>query len=223
MTPTVPNQSARLATLLASMVFGTVAACIGLNAIIRSHQSQTSLKKLVSAPMTLKIDVSQITNVGIVATVGSILVGGLSCIFFNITLFPFLRKWANKTLRLQVITLSFSGLWVLACMIPYMVYFMNDHADVRAFVGETELPQSLVAQTAAKSGHSTEYQTMWYLRLLAIFPWFSIVSAFLSAFVAWRSTAAVNALPADGVTAKPTKHANSSKGSVVETEKVESA
>ncbi|TEB30795.1 hypothetical protein FA13DRAFT_1733225 [Coprinellus micaceus] len=225
MAPSVPNQSARLATLLVSMAFGTVAACIGLNALIRSNQSQTNLKKLVTAPMTLDIDVSQITNVGIVATVGNILIGGLSSLYFNLTLFPFTRKWANKTLRLQVISLTFSAVWVFACMVPFMIYFMNDHANVRAFLGTTELPASLVEATAARSGHSTEYQTMWYLRLLAIFPWLSLVSALISAFVAWKSTAAVNALPAEGVAIneKPAAHDNSSKESVVQNEKVESA
>ncbi|KAJ3540599.1 hypothetical protein NMY22_g4224 [Coprinellus aureogranulatus] len=102
---------------------------------------------------------------------------------------------------------------------------MNDHANVRAFIGQTELPQSLVEQTAASKGRSTEYQTMWYLRLLAIFPWFAIVSALIAAFVAWRATSAVNAVPPPVASEKPARSVdNSSKESVhaIRNEKVES-
>ncbi|KAJ3549108.1 hypothetical protein NMY22_g997 [Coprinellus aureogranulatus] len=199
--------------------------CVWHGRRLYCNQSQSDLRKDVGATITLDIDVSQITNVGIVATVGNLLIALFSFAFFVLTLLPFLRRWANKTLRLQVILLTLSAVWVFACMVPYMIYFMNDHANVRAFIGQTELPQSLVEQTAASKGRSTEYQTMWYLRLLAIFPWFAIVSALVAAFVAWRATSAVNAVPPPVASEKPARSVdNSSKESVhaIRNEKVES-
>lgn len=59
------------------------------------------------------------------------------------------------------------------------------------------------------------------VRLLAIFPWFSIVSALIAAFVAWRAASAVNAIPPNTVAERPA--ATASKESLARNEKVESA
>lgn len=116
----------------------------------------------------LNVCATAITNVGIVATVGNILMGGFGFIFFSLTFLPVTRHIANRTAKLQAYLLSFSSVWVLACMIPYMVFFMNDSANVKAFIGQIQLPAAMVAATAAKSGHSTEYQTMWYCEFFLI-------------------------------------------------------
>lgn len=166
--------------------------------------------------MVIDIDVSAITNVGIVATVGNILMGGFGFIFFSLTFLPATRHIANRTAKLQAYLLSFSSVWVLACMIPYMVFFMNDSANVKAFIGQIQLPAAMVAATAAKSGHSTEYQTMWYLRLLAIFPWLSIASGLIAVVVLFKAAAAIAKLPSGGVVGTDAN----SKESVSQEEKV---
>lgn len=222
----VPHKKARLAVLLAASVFGCVAACIGLNALIRSNQAQTRLKRLVTAPMVLDINVSAITNVGIVATVANILTAGVAFLALCSTIFPATQALANKTLRPTAAILAFTSLWVLACMIPYMVYFARDSAGLRAFIGQNELPQSLVQQTAARSGHSTRYRTMWYLRLLAIFPWFSIVAGAAASFVLFRAASAVDSTPTSAVAArapetKEVDRESDTKESVTHNEKVE--
>ncbi|KAJ2933891.1 hypothetical protein H1R20_g3200, partial [Candolleomyces eurysporus] len=222
----VPHKNARLAALLAASVFGCVAACIGLNALIRSNQAQSRLKKLVTAPMVLEIDVSWITNVGIVTTVGNILTAGVAFLALSATILPQTQALANKTLRPTAAILAFTSLWVLVCMIPYMVYFARDSAGLRAFVGQNELPSSLVQQTAARSGHSTRFRTMWYLRLLAIFPWFSIVAGAVASFVLFRAASAVDSTSKSAVAApapetKEVDKESYTKESVTHNEKAE--
>ncbi|KAJ2916161.1 hypothetical protein MD484_g4234, partial [Candolleomyces efflorescens] len=222
----VPHKNARLAVLLAASVFACVAACIGLNALIRSNQSQTRLKKLAPAPTVLEIDVSAITNVGIVGTVGNILLSGTAFLALSATILPVTQGLANKTLRPTAAILAFTSLWVLVCMIPYIVFFARDSAGLRAFIGSTELPQSVVQQTAARSGHSTRYRTMWYLKLLAIFPWFSIVAGAIASFVLFRAASAVDAASTSAVAApapetKEVDRESDTKESVTHNEKAE--
>ncbi|KAF5339770.1 hypothetical protein D9611_009051 [Ephemerocybe angulata] len=221
MSTTVPYKNARIGSLLVLNVFSVVASCIGLNALIRSNQAISSLKKLVEAPMVLEIDTHSIKSVGIVATVGCLLTGLLSFVFLNMTILPGLRKLSNSTLRLQAILLAFTTTWVFASMVPFMVYYVNNSAGVKAFIGQITVPASLVQQSVAKSGHSTKYSTMWYLRLLAIFPWLSIAAAIPTVIVLLRAASAVASTPAPGV-AKPAS-VNGSKESVVQQEKVETA
>ncbi|EAU86654.1 hypothetical protein CC1G_07312 [Coprinopsis cinerea okayama7 len=209
----IPLKTARIVTLQLTAALATVAACIGLHALVKSNQSKTALRSRVSPPTRLVIDTSSIQNSGIVATVGNILLASFAFISFCITFLPFLRRWANKTLRLQAGLIAFSAVWVFVCMIPFMKYFVNDHASISAFIGETRLPDSLVQSMQEKSGHSTRYKDMWYLRLLAIFPWLSIASAIITVPVLLKAASATAS------TTPATEESSSAKETIEHSEK----
>ncbi|TFK23852.1 hypothetical protein FA15DRAFT_593494 [Coprinopsis marcescibilis] len=214
MSVTVPNKVTRVVLLQLTCVLATVAACIGLNALIRSIQQQDSITSKATPPMRIEVDVSQITNVGIVATVGNILIGLTAFFAFVVTFFNIgkFHLWANKTLRLQAYLLAFLSVWVIACMIPFMIFYYNDHATISAYIGDNKLADSLVASIASRSGHSTEYRGMWFLRLLAIFPWLSVASALITVPFLLKASKAVTSGDSDS---------SSSKEAVVTAEKAQ--
>ena len=195
MSASTPLFMPRLAALGLTSALATVAACLGLNALIRSNQLKSSFKSKAPPGIRVEIDTSAITNAGIVATVGCILLAGFCFIFANMTLLPGLRRIANKTLKAQSGLIAFSAIWIFACMVPFMKFFMNDHAGVSAFVGSTRLADSLIKAMEEKSGSSSVYRGMWFLRLFAIFPWLAIASGLVTVPVLLKAAKAVHSTP----------------------------
>jgi len=68
-------------------------------------------------------------------------------------------------------------------MIPFMLFFATREAVVRAFVGALELPKEVVDKVSAASGSTPVYSKIDYIRLVAIFPWFSLFFTFIAAVV----------------------------------------
>ncbi|KAH6909771.1 hypothetical protein BKA70DRAFT_175788 [Coprinopsis sp. MPI-PUGE-AT-0042] len=192
-----PLLKARLASLNLTSALATVAACLGLNALIRSNQLKSSFKSKAPPPTRVEIDTEAILNTGIVATVGCILLAGFCFIFASMTLIPKFRRIANKTLKVQAGLIAFSAIWIFACMVPYMKYYLNDSAGVKAFIGSTQLPDSLVKSLQEKSGSSSVYKDMWFLRPFAILPWISIASALATIPILLRAAKALKSVPSD--------------------------
>jgi len=124
-----------------------------------------------------------------------ILLAGLPLIYSLAHLYPRTRALSNKTLKVQAYSIAFFTIWVIACMIPYMIYFANRSAGVKAFLGELELPPAIVAQTVARSGKSTRYRTMWYCRSKSISASASSSSLLANSVFALHSSAPPRYLP----------------------------
>jgi len=175
-----PLKTARLVTLGLSWVFAVIAACVGLNALIKSNQEKTKLKKL-GAPAVVDIDTSDIFNVGVVATSASLLISVLVGNFVGGMVIPATRALAARTLRLQAIILTLACVFLFGAMIPYMVFFVNRQASVKAFVNGVRLPDSIVKGVEASSGSTRVYKDIFYLKLVAILPWFSLFFSLIAA------------------------------------------
>lgn len=164
--------------------------CIGLNALIEANKSQAAFKAKVDPPTILTINVngnylllslsgpiqlapnqniSDVRICGIVATTASVLIGVLTFNFIAMTLVPSTRALATRTLRLQAIALSFCSVWLLACLVPFTLFFATRRAEVRAFLGPLEIPQSLVHAMEAKSGSTSVYKELSYRSYSTIF------------------------------------------------------
>ncbi|KAF8191261.1 hypothetical protein BJ912DRAFT_1058261 [Pholiota molesta] len=126
-----PLKFARAATLALAWCFAVISSGVGLNALIKSNQQKSRLRKLAPAPAVVYIDTSA---------------------------------------------------WV-----PYMVYFTSRQAKVTAFIGTTQLPDSLVKSAEAAAGSTGVYKKISYLRLFAIFPWFTLFFSLSAAAVLFRA------------------------------------
>jgi hypothetical protein len=175
-----PLQSARLVTLGISWCFAVIAASVGLNGLIKSNQEKTRLKKL-GAPAVVDIDTSDIFNVGVVATTASLLIAILVSKFLVGMYIPATKALVARTLRLQAIILTLACLLLFGAMVPYMVFFVNRQASVKAFIGGVQLPDSIVQGVEATSGTTRVYKKIFYLKLVAILPWFSLLFSLVAA------------------------------------------
>lgn len=69
---------------------------------------------------------------------------------------------ATRTLRLQAYALTFCCVWLFSCLVPFTLFFATRRANVRAFVGTLELPQSLIHAMEEKSGSTSVYKELPY-------------------------------------------------------------
>ncbi|EDR10105.1 uncharacterized protein LACBIDRAFT_293728 [Laccaria bicolor S238N-H82] len=195
-TTPMPMRTARAIALSLSWCFAVIAASVGLNSLIKSNQSQSHLKKLATPPTVVSIDVHDIFDVGVLATTSSTLISILTFNYLLPLLLPItssspfisrLQTLSTKTLRIQAYSLFFCCIVLLGAMIPFMLFFATREAVVRAFVGTLELPKEVVQKVSAASGSTPVYSKIDYIRLVAIFPWFSLFFTFIAAVVLFKA------------------------------------
>jgi len=188
-----PLKKARLLSLVVAWCFAVVASCVGLNALIKANQSKSALQKLAPAPTVVYIDTNDITHVGISATVASLILAILTSLFAVGSIFPATKAFFARTLRVQAVLLLLNCTWIFATMVPYMIFYLHHEAKVTAFIGTTQLPASVIKAVEAQSGSTGVYKKISYLRLVAIFPWFSLFFGLIAVAVSFKAASASKA------------------------------
>ncbi|CAA7270472.1 unnamed protein product [Cyclocybe aegerita] len=194
-----PLHKTRAVALIVSWCFAVIASSVGLNALIKSNQEKSKLKRLAPSPTRVEIDTDDISVAGIVATTASLLIAVLASNFFFAMYLSFTKAFSARTLRLQGAILFVASFFLFGALVPYLVYFVNRHAEVTAFVGDTQLPDSVVKAVESASGSTSIYKDIYYLKLVAILPWFSLLFALIAAgilFKAGSSTPKAEVTPA---------------------------
>jgi len=168
-----PLKKERLIALSLSWAWSVVAACVGLNALIKSNQTETHFRKLAPAGVTLKFHINDEYQPGVVLTTVCAAVAVTISKFFIVTLiWP---KRSTNSLKIQAWILIFFSTWLLATQIPFTVFTANRTGKVDAFLGGQQLPQSAIAAALAAEGLSAKYNSLHSNVLLAIFPLISLL------------------------------------------------
>jgi len=214
-----PLRTARLGAVALSVAFAIAAAGVGLNALIHEHKDIDHLKGLAPAPVRVDIDVSDIDTAGKIATIANVVLAVFGAIILLLTVLPKFRVLSIKTLKLQALALLVPLLVVIGGMIPYMIFFVNRKVGVKAFIGTQQLPQSMVDQVKARSGAEDTYKKIWYLRLLAIFPWISILFGIIAVAVVFLSASRASVDRSAAPVSPVRDSASSDKGSSAHHEK----
>lgn len=166
-----------------TFAWGVIAGSVGLNALIKSNQQKSKLRKAV-APIQVNIDTGDIFKVGVVLTVVAAIIAIVAFISLGLS---FLSRKASSASRIQGAVLAFLGTWLLACQIPYTVFFATRAANVTAKLGNISIGKDVIAQTEKALGVTSVYKNIDYLKLVAILPWFTILFTFISAAVLFTS------------------------------------
>ncbi|KAJ3513481.1 hypothetical protein NLJ89_g2929 [Agrocybe chaxingu] len=182
-----PLHKTRAVALIISWCFAVIASSVGLNALIKSNQEKSKLKRLAPSPTRVEIDTDDISAAGIVATTASLLIAVLASNFFCAMYLSFTKAFSARTLRLQGIILFVASLFLFGALVPYLVYFVNRHAVVSAFVGDTQLPDSVVKAVESASGSTSVYKDIYYLKLVAILPWFSLLFSLVASAILFKA------------------------------------
>ncbi|TDL16088.1 hypothetical protein BD410DRAFT_795718 [Rickenella mellea] len=185
-----PHRLARLVLLALTWAFGVISGSLGLNALIKSNQSKSYVKKNAPSGVTVSINTNDIFQVGVVLTVACTLLAILASLFFPLTFVP--RKLFGiptaRGLRIQAYLLAFTTLWVFASLIPFDIFARNRSAKVTATLGKLTLPDSVVAQQEAMLGVSPVYWKQNYVRWQAIITWFAVLFGALASIVLFMAS-----------------------------------
>ncbi|PFH49465.1 hypothetical protein AMATHDRAFT_147648 [Amanita thiersii Skay4041] len=171
---------ARLAVLLLAWSWAIVGVGVGLNALVKSNQLKTKVKHLVPAPTIVDINDHDVFQTGVVATVVSALIGLLTALFILIQL---VISLSSTALKLQGSLLGFCTAWLFATLVPFTHYYATRSAHVTASIGGTQLPQQAIQSVQHSLGISNQYKDLWFLRLVAILPWFTFLFTLLATLV----------------------------------------
>ncbi|KAI0002524.1 hypothetical protein BJV74DRAFT_604703 [Russula compacta] len=170
---TDPLRKQRLTALSLCSAWCIISGSIGLNALIKSNQTQTRFRKLAPPGVTLEFHINDLYQPGVIVTTICAILALLATIFLFVTLrWP---KRATGSLRIQAWIFTFFSVWLFATQIPYTVFVATHRAKVDAFLGGAQLPAQTVQAGLAAAGESDKYSKLHPAVLLAIFPWISLL------------------------------------------------
>ncbi|KAF9269777.1 hypothetical protein L218DRAFT_1072555 [Marasmius fiardii PR-910] len=181
----------RLISLFLAWAWGIIAGSVALNAIVKSNQSKSRLRRVLPGNARVDIDTDDVLDSGAVVAVVCALIAVLCTIYLLLLLSTFSKnsrlarvsRASESTLPIQWMTLAFCAVWVFATQIPFTVFFANNSARIRASIGNLVISQEQIAIFERLLGVTSVYRHLDYLRLVAIMPWFTILFTAIAAVV----------------------------------------
>ncbi|KAF9456222.1 hypothetical protein BDZ94DRAFT_1315356 [Collybia nuda] len=204
----IPMKAALFGALGMAWVWGTIAGCVGLNALIKSNQAQSKFKKTVPAGVSVDINVQDVFASGAVLTTVGALIAVLCSIFLTMLILPFTRSIATRSFRTQSLILAFCSTWLFASLVPFTDFFANRSAKVTATIGPLSLPPNVIKQAEQSSGSTSVYKEIDYLRLVAILPWITLLFAVIAAIVLFMASSRVERVAPEGSVATRDTHSD---------------
>ncbi|KAL0958995.1 hypothetical protein HGRIS_014309 [Hohenbuehelia grisea] len=185
MSSTTPLKTARLASLSVTWALAVAACGTGLNALVKFSDEEDLIKSRVPRGTVVDINVSDVHTTGIIACTICLLTAIITSIYVLFLVLPLSYRssgtpLATRTLRLQWMTLAFCAAFIFAAQTAFTVFFATRSAKVTAFIGNTQLPQSVVDGVEKSLGVTSVYKHIGYLRLAAVFPWLTIVALLIT-------------------------------------------
>lgn len=174
-----PLRIPRLVLLFFTFVFAVVSFAVGINAAVKSIQDRNKVYNAAPKGTSVNVDFSDIFDVGAVLTAGCGVLIVVSA-FSLVSLFRPLRNNSAYLLRIQTWALFFCALWIFATVIPFDVFFATRSAKVTASLNGVPVSQAIIQSIEKSLGVSPIYKESWFLRLLAIIPWFAFVFAVIA-------------------------------------------
>ncbi|KAF9223103.1 hypothetical protein BS17DRAFT_153745 [Gyrodon lividus] len=176
-----PLRAGRLGALFFSFVFSVIGGSVGLNALVKSNQERSFIRDAAPVGASVNINVHDVFSTGAVITTVCALLALLSGVFFTFTWCPVKDK--RFWFRFQSCALFFCSIWLLATLIPYDYFFANREAQVTASLGGVPVPASLIQNIEEALGVTSVYKDIYYLRLVAVLPWFALLFSVIAGVV----------------------------------------
>ncbi|KAJ3487359.1 hypothetical protein NLI96_g3597 [Meripilus lineatus] len=188
---TVPLKFPRLISLFLLISFGIVGMSLGINALAKSNDQKDFLKTHAPQGATVNIDTSDVMSVGTIVTVVCGLLALVSVIIFvPLLLLPqgaSTRALSTRTLPLQTAVLAFLTVFLFAALVPFTDFVATREAEVTAFLGTVQLPQSIIQAAQRQLGVTGVYKDIDYLRNATILPWVTLLFGITSTVLAFMA------------------------------------
>lgn len=139
---------------------------LGINALAKSNDQKDFLKTHAPQGATVNIDTSDVMSVGTIVTVVCGLLALVSVIIFvPLLLLPqgaSTRALSTRTLPLQTAVLAFLTVFLFAALVPFTDFVATREAEVTAFLGTVQLPQSIIQAAQRQLGVTGVYKDIDY-------------------------------------------------------------
>ncbi|KAI6121077.1 hypothetical protein F5141DRAFT_1022113 [Pisolithus sp. B1] len=179
--PAQPWRIQRLGTLFLSFAFAVVGLGVSINARIKANQAVKEVYNAAPQGAVVNVNTKDISDAGSVVLAGCALQVVLSALFIIFVFFP--RRTTALSLRIQGWLLYFCGLWLLATLIPFDVFFATRQAKVSATLDGISVPTAEIQNIEQTLGLSPYYKDASYLKLVAILPWFAFLFAVIAGVI----------------------------------------
>lgn len=194
-----PLRFARFTALGLAFAWGIIAFGIGINALVKSNDLKDNVKRLVPPPTVVNINDHDVFSAGAVATVISIVIAVL-CILFILA--DLVMTTTPGILKIEGSVLGFFTTWLFATIIPVTHFYRTRSAKIEASINGTPLSQQSIQTVSQALGLSSRYRDLFFLRLLAILPWFTFLFTLIATVVlfmaAGRGASETSTIPSEG-------------------------
>ncbi|KAL5532362.1 hypothetical protein ACEPAF_5932 [Sanghuangporus sanghuang] len=167
---------ATLGLLFLSFAFGIIGMSVGINALEKSNDLKDVVRENATPGVTVDIDTSEAFDSAVVLAVGCGLLALTSLLTF-LAYVSIFKPVSRRPVLFASLVHWFLAVWIFASLVAFDVIAVNRSAKVAAFLGETQLPDSVVQQQEQALGVSPTYWDHDYIKLLAILPWFAFLFA----------------------------------------------
>ncbi|KAL5521065.1 hypothetical protein ACEPAG_8987 [Sanghuangporus baumii] len=165
-----------LGLLFLSFAFGIIGMSVGINALVKSNDLKDFVRQNAPPGVTVDIDTSQAFDSAVVLAVGCGLLALTSLLTF-LAYVSIFKPVSRRPVLFASLVHWFLAVWIFATLVAFDVIAVNRSAKVAAFLGQTQLPDSIVQQQEQALGVSPTYWDHDYIKLLAILPWFAFLFA----------------------------------------------
>ncbi|KAF8699457.1 hypothetical protein AX14_000947 [Amanita brunnescens Koide BX004] len=172
-TKTIPQSPLWLARLTAlGLAWSWAIVAVGINALVKSNQLKAYVKHVVPSPTLVVINDNDIFQAGVVATSISAVIAVLCTLLILLHL---RGPLSSTALRVQGASLGFCAVWLFSVLVPLTQFYRTRSAIVDASIGGVSLPDEAVQTVERALGLTNRYKDLFFLRLLAILPWFAFL------------------------------------------------
>lgn len=182
----LPLATPRMIVYFLAFAVGTFSFFVNVAALVKGDAHVRKVIASRPAGTTLTVDTNNIKRIGYVeaAAIGLI----ASTAFWGLVFLLLDRRRASrsaasstkvplstKTLTPNIFIFAFAVVWSFACAVPYTYRIARGSGVVKAYIGQTQIPDAVVKLQEVKTGFSRIYWTQDYLRLSAVAAWPAIL------------------------------------------------
>jgi len=173
-----------LNSLFLAFAFGVIGFSVGLNAMIKSNQEESTFQRGLPPGTQVTVNIDDILYPGVVVTAVCAIIAVLTAIFIPLHILS--PPFASHTKqRLEPFLLAFFALVLFITLVPFTIYVAQHRANVTASLFGIELPRAVILEAEKLLGATSIYRDIAYLRFLAIFPWFTVLFTGIAAAISF--------------------------------------
>jgi len=173
--PSRPLEIHRRVSLFLSFAFAAVGFAVGLNALLKANRERSYINQLVAPHGIIDIGIHDVFTTGAFITAICALLSILSCVLFVFMWCPIKHK--ASSFRIQAWTLYSCAAWLFATLVTYDYFFATRSAQITINFHGQRIPETVIQRLADLFDFTYAYRDVYFLRLLAVLPWFAFVSA----------------------------------------------